>query len=249
MTPRHSNSDCVSCQQQNVTNAEKSGLLTAIRVGKLTVLEKYGIKNNSLFWYCQCDCGQITLASTYQLRSGSKKSCGCSRKEFLSISSKKQSADGIGAFIRSHGLTKHSLYKTWLCMMQRCYHANNPKFSDYGGRGIYVCERWHNISNFIEDMGDRPKDHTLDRKDNNGPYNPENCRWATLSEQGRNRRENYDGFERKSNKPKYIEYEGLRLTVSQWAKRIGIHRGALSSRIKNGWPLEKALTTGKRGNY
>jgi hypothetical protein len=118
-------------------------------------------------------------------------------------------------------------------MMQRCY---NPKHRDYrywGGRGIRVCERWHSFENFYEDMGNPPEGMTLDRKDNSGDYCKENCRWATKEEQQNNTRYNV-----------WLEHEGERRTIAQWAREIGMNVGTLGARLNvYGWSIERALTT------
>ena len=131
-------------------------------------------------------------------------------------------------------------YSIWGTMRQRC---NNPKsagYAHYGGRGITVCARWDSFENFIADMGVRPsKNHSIDRVDNDGPYSPENCRWATRIEQKANQRPRNDAI--------WVQHNGECKTIDDWARVTGIKHKTLSGRIRRyGWPIEKALTTPTR---
>lgn len=126
----------------------------------------------------------------------------------------------------------HQLHRTWANMIQRCTNPNNTHFSEYGGRGITVCERWRSFPNFLEDVGPKPSNlHTLERKDNDGNYCPENIRWATRLEQGQNRRDNH-----------ILEHNGLRLTVSEWSRRLGVSYVCILNRIQRGWSVSDAVT-------
>lgn len=124
-------------------------------------------------------------------------------------------------------------YGSWAAMLTRCRNKNNPGFKNYGGRGITVCERWMDFSNFLADMGLRPSmRHSLERKNNEGNYEPGNCKWATRAEQANNKRNN-----------RIIEFNGLALTVSNWARRIGIKEATLFRRLDTGKKsLKDALT-------
>ncbi len=137
----------------------------------------------------------------------------------------------------THGCNRRgrrtSEYATWAVMLQRCNNPRNKKFPRYGARGITVCERWQSFSNFLADMGPRPTTgHSLDRIDNNGNYEPGNCRWATRSEQQRNTSTNHS-----------VTFQGETLCLTAWAERTGISFSALKCRFRNGWSAEKALTT------
>ena len=118
-------------------------------------------------------------------------------------------------------------------MLMRCTNANDRAFPDYGGRGIHVCDRWaESFENFLVDMGEIPPRMQLDRIDNDGPYSPENCRWVTAKENCRNRRSNV-----------FVEHQGQRKTIAEWAEVTGLERKTLEYRIRAGWSAEKALNT------
>lgn len=163
--------------------------MTGKVIGRLTVIERAGAdKNGQAKWLCSCECGNQSVVLGGNLRKGNTFSCGCLHKE------------NTGNMSRKHGLSTTSStselkdeYGIWVAMNSRC---NNPKHNGYelyGGRGIKVCDRWSDVSLFLQDMGSRPsKSHSIDRIDVNGNYEPDNCRWATLSEQSRNKRARKD---------------------------------------------------------
>jgi hypothetical protein len=121
-------------------------------------------------------------------------------------------------------------------MLKRCKNPKFSKFENYGGRGIRVCERWGRFENFLLDMGPRPEGTSLDRIDNDGDYTPDNCRWATREEQGRNKRNN-----------KFLTFRGQIKTQAEWAEFMGLSRRLLEKRMARGWTVERALTQAKAG--
>lgn len=132
-----------------------------------------------VIWLCICDCGNTCLVSSGSLTSGNTRSCGCIKQE---------RTVKMGKANKTHGMCKTLEWEVWHAMIQRCENPNHAAYARYGGRGIKVCERWHKFENFYEDMGDRPEGLTLERRNNEKGYYPENCYWATQKEQSNNRR-------------------------------------------------------------
>jgi len=143
---------------------------------KLRVISLHKIEKSHRYWNCVCECGKKTITRSDSLTSGNTRSCGCLKK--------------YNSVVKTHGMSASFVYRTWASMLQRCNNKNNPRYKDWGGRGIKVCKRWISFENFYEDMGDKPCGLTLDRINNEGNYEPENCHWATTKEQGFNRRSN-----------------------------------------------------------
>jgi len=169
------------------------------------------------YWKCLCDCGNETIVTTKSLRSGNTKSCGC---------------------INTERITKHNKYKSreysiWIGIKSRCNNPKSASYKWYGGRGISICKRWDNsFTNFFKDMGKAPSSkHIIDRINNDGNYEPSNCRWTIWYFQNRNHRRNV-----------FFEFNGKKMCQEDWAKEIGIHPRTLCDRIQRGWSVEDALT-------
>lgn len=143
--------------------------------GRLEVIEIVATKKRRMV-RCRCACGGEGLFPPYNLKSGRSRSCGCLRSD---VTTRRNTR---------HGHSGSPLYKVWAEMIQRCTNRSHSRWPDYGGRGITVCERWMDFANFFADMGERPDDLSIDRINNDGNYEPGNCRWATHSQQNRNKR-------------------------------------------------------------
>jgi len=185
--------------------------LTGRRFGKLTVVRPHGkTKSGKYTWLCRCDCGVEKIKQA--LIQDQPKSCGC-----------------VSPF-KTHGMNGTPEYHAWESIKQRCRNPKNPGYKNYGGRGITFCKRWERFENFFSDMGHRPPRHTIERIDNEKGYGPENCRWATYSDQLNNRRNNLVATEK-----------GKRKTATQLSKESGIPFTTIKNRIKKGWPEEHLL--------
>jgi hypothetical protein len=204
--------------------------LTGERFGRLTVLSKaqtITYKNHrgrTITWDCQCDCGSRLRVPGCSLRTGNTQSCGCLHKDIMTIH---------GESTRQRRTPE---YTAWVAMKARCSDPNHPSYQYYGGRGITVCQRWKDsYADFASDMGRRPPGHSIDRINNNGNYEPGNCRWATRREQSDNQ----------GHHPTILMHDGKSRTITEWAAIAGLSRSALRTRLQRGWTLESALATPK----
>lgn len=162
--------------------------ITGQKYGLLTAMEPAGFEEATAnhrrraLWLCRCECGNETTVRKENLRSGNTTSCGCWKKQNYKLINLKH-----GHNKKDH---RSPIYRVWSTMLERCRNPKNQSFKDYGARGIQVCERWHKFANFLADMGERPSDgHSIDRIDNDGNYEPSNCKWSTRIEQRHNRRD------------------------------------------------------------
>ena len=178
------------------------------------------------YWLCRCDCGTEREIPAKSIKAGDTKSCGCWSREVL--------------FKRNlrHGQRRTRAYNAWMNIKKRCHNTRDPSYQRYGGRGINVCAEWYNsFTSFFAHMGECPPGMSIERIDNNGNYEPGNCRWATDYEQRRN--------QRRSN---LITIDGETKCLKDWATQYGIDHRTISVRLKFGWTPKQAITLPVRSN-
>lgn len=220
---------CKECNAKSRIND-----ISGQRFGRLVAIEHAGrVVNQNGFrttlWRCKCDCGKESIVRYPLLVTGNTRSCGCLEREnkerMMKIAQqanrKSVSKDFIGK------LEDHPLYKIWKSMLMRCNNPHVKNYNNYGGRGIKVCDRWSGdlgFENFVNDMGERPTpEHTLDRVDYNGDYEPSNCRWATHEAQCNNKRNN-----------SYVVLNGEEITCAQLCKRYGFYYTYVTYQLRQG---------------
>lgn len=204
--------------------------LTGQRFGRLVVISQAekppGNNRRRTFWLCKCDCGKQKVVASDKLRNGDTKSCGCLKVELA-----KRKIENYKGGRTTHGLSSHRLYNIYSKMKSRCYKDDDPKYYQYGARGIFICEEWlasfrsfydWAIANGYEDG------LTIDRINNNGSYCPENCRWVTNAEQQNNKSTN-----------RLVSFNGEMMTVADAARAANIPMPTLWWRLKNDWSVDK----------
>lgn len=188
--------------------------------GRLTVLSENGRDaRGAVLWRCVCACGRGTVVRSSSLIQSRTRSCGC----------------GIGIAVRTrlitHGGSKTALYLRWRAMKDRCERPRNAEYRNYGGRGIRVCGRWQTFENFRSDMGATFQEALeIDRRDNEGNYEPSNCLWVSHTTNSRNKRTNH-----------YLTINGVSKTLIEWGEATGLKPNTILTRVRRGWPEVKLL--------
>lgn len=196
--------------------------MTDKRIGSLVVIERNGVQNGKAMWLCKCDCGNHKTVSGDNLRNGHTRSCGCLWEKAIRPTRIK------------HGKAQTRLYRTWCHFKDRCCNDKDKRYPRYGGRGIQVCEEWKNDFQAFYDwaMANGYKDHlTIDRIDNDGNYEPGNCRWVTNKTQSNNRQTNV-----------LIEFEGKRQNIKQWSEELQMNYQTIYQRHRKGMAPEEILS-------
>lgn len=209
-----------------ITLEKSTKNLTGIRSGRLVALGPIGrTTDKKILWLCQCDCGNTTTVRANHLNAGATLSCGClfTEKQILRNT--------------THGMSGTSIHIAWKGIVQRCCNPSTPNYARYGGRGITVCDEWRDsFESFYSHVSSLPncekEGYSLDRVDNSLGYFPGNVKYSTATDQARNRRSNH-----------LLTFEGKTQCLAAWEKEKKLSTGQLGSRIRNGWSVERALTT------
>ena len=202
--------------------------LTGQKFGRLTVVRFDHKENGRKYYLCQCDCGNFKIVSNHSLKSGNTKSCGCLHKEILIQRNKDN---------RVHHPENERLLRIWRAMLHRCYKETDEHYDYYGGRGIKVCDDWHNFETFQEwALANGYADNlTIDRLDGNKDYCPENCSWATMTVQNNHKSDT-----------KWLTYKGKTQSLSDWCRELGLDYFRIKARLNSlGWSVEDAFEYGK----
>lgn len=189
--------------------------LTGKRFGKVVVVKRAENKNNRVAFLCRCDCGTEFVTLSQNLVNGWTKSCGCLNREKASQRVSKRNT--------THGCSHTRLHDIWKNMRSRCLRTYNTAYKNYGGRGIKICKEWNDFKTFRDWAYENgySEELTIDRVDVNGDYTPENCRWVSAEKQANNKRTNH-----------FVEHNGERKTISEWAKELGFPYSKLKYRIQ-----------------
>lgn len=199
--------------------------LVGLTFGRLTVIRFSGYPAHApskATWHCVCSCGVQLVVYGYNLKNGNTESCGCFKIEATKLANS------------THRKSKTRLYGVYCCILSRCYNVNDRRYLSYGGRGIYVCDRWlgkGGFENFLIDMGPRPTKYSVERQDNDGSYSPENCVWADHKTQSNNKRTNT-----------VFTYRGETLTVTQLCEKYELPVGRIFARLRIGFSIDDAIT-------
>lgn len=194
--------------------------LTSKRYGNLIVIRRLENRGKKPVWHCLCDCGNTFDTLAQNLRLSKSTSCGCL------TSSKKSKAS------TTHGYSKSATYKSWQKMKDRCMNKNNPRYHQYGGAGIILCEDWLVFEKFLEDMGERRKGTSIDRIDNKKGYYKENCKWSTPKEQMNNISLN-----------RLVEYKDKIQSLALWCDELELDYSVIYSRLRRKWTTIRAFET------
>jgi hypothetical protein len=195
--------------------------LTGKQFGRLNIVSRSKNKGKHVQWHCKCECGGTKIATTTNIVRGLTQSCGCLHKE------------AISKINSTHGMTKSRTFIIWQGMLARCGNPQNPSYKNYGGRGVFVCDRWKlSFENFLADMGEAKDDQSIDRISVNGIYEPNNCRWATLKEQALNKRNTL-----------FVLFNGVTAPLKTHCENLSLSYKSVHARIQRGWSVSDALST------